>query len=386
MVAMLSNLTSKEAVIEAIRECDNLGRKEFLKKYGYKHSRLYLLDYNNELYDSKAIVGVAYGKQHGESLRAKDFSGGVDTVVPLLKKLGFNILEPLHPAIALTPGTTYKRKALVKRFGGQLQSGIWTPKEYQAVFLFSGDSGKEYGYSDGWTSDGVFKYSGEGQEKNMTFTGGNRAIRDHQENGKELLVFEDLGKGKDVRYTGLFECASWEIITGKDKLKNDREIIIFNLLPLTILNQTSESISYPLPRAKKQQSLEELRRVAYAAAQPEKVKKSSRDIKRAWYERSESVKNYVLARAKGVCEACDNPAPFKKNDGTPYLEPHHTMRISDDGPDHPEWVGAICPNCHRRIHSGENGSSYNTELQKKLKIKEADFHKRIKLGDSYEQP
>lgn len=372
MAVKLSDLTSKNAVIDAIKECDKLGRKEFLKKYGYKYSRQYLLSYNNHFYDSKAIFGVAYGIQHDSPLLSKEFSGGIATVVPVLIKLGFQIVPPEHPSFTLKLGVVYTRKNLIELYGGQLQAGIWTPKEFPAIFIFSGKSGGKYGYSDGWTEDGVYRYTGEGQEGDMTFTGGNKAVRDHQSNGKELLLFEDIGKGKGVRYQGCFECASWELIQGKDKRKkDDREIIVFNLIPLTIISQVLETSPSVQVKPKKMLTLEEMRIAAYTAAKPEKVKKESKDVKRSWYERSEKVKSYVLARAKGICEACEAPAPFKKKDGSHYLEPHHTKRLSDEGPDRPDWVGAICPTCHRRIHSGEDGAIYNTHLQKKISLKEA---------------
>jgi hypothetical protein len=36
----------------------------------------------------------------------------------------------------------------------------------------------------------------------------------------------------------------------------------------------------------------------------------------------------------------------------------------------PKAIGAICPTCHRRIHSGEDGLSWNRKLQERLKEKE----------------
>ncbi len=48
-------------------------------------------------------------------------------------------------------------------------------------------------------------------------------------------------------------------------------------------------------------------------------------------------------------------APFKTTKDEEYLEPHHTRRIADGGPDHHRWVAAVCPNCHRRIHYGKMG-------------------------------
>ena len=93
----LSQLTSQEAIKEAITECDLLGREEFLQKYGYKPSRLYPLIYKGQIYDSKAIAGVAIGKQYGTPLKAEEFSGGVSTVVRVLTKLGFPLGENVQP-------------------------------------------------------------------------------------------------------------------------------------------------------------------------------------------------------------------------------------------------------------------------------------------------
>ncbi|TAM52620.1 MAG: HNH endonuclease [Paraburkholderia sp.] len=274
---------------------------------------------------------------------------------------------------SLVKGATYLRKNLLEQYGGQLQKGIWTPREFPVVFIFTGDSGKAYGYSDGWTEDGIFRYTGEGQSGDMTFTTGNEAIRGHRKNGKDLLLFEDLGKGKGVRYTGLFECASWDEMSGIDKEKKSRKIIVFNLIPVkTAAIDTDIPFEIALPN--EIQSLDELREAAYAASVVEKAISKAGNTKRSWYERSAKVRAYVLARSKGICEACDEPAPFRKKDGSPYLEPHHTSRLADEGPDHPAWVGAICPTCHRRIHSGIDGTNWNRLLQERLEAKETHSH------------
>lgn len=366
MSKLLNQLTSPESVLAAIRECDESGREEFLRRYGYKHSRSYLLHHNGQVYDSKAIAGVAYGKQHGVALKASEFSGGEATVIPCLRRLGFVAGKNEHPATQLVRGKTYFRKDLVALFGGQLQAGIWTPKEFNAVFIFSGESGKPYGYHDGWTQSGVFRYTGEGQLGDMTFTNGNRAIRDHRQNGKDLLLFEDLGKGKGVRYEGLFDCASWDEVEALDKDKKLRKTIVFNLVPVNTAASVSADELVAQPDLVSL-SLDQLRALAYAAGASGASTANSGDAKQSWYKRSEAVKRYVLARAAGTCEACLLPAPFTKKDGSPYLEPHHTKRLSDEGPDHPSWVGAICPNCHRRIHSGADGDSWNEGLQERLR-------------------
>lgn len=369
MSKSLNDLTSRDAVLAAIQEFESTGRASFLETYGYKPSRRYVLQFEGQPYDSKAIAGVAYGKQHGTPLKASEFSGGEKTVVKCLAQLGFSVTQTSHPALSLARGSTYLRKNLLAAYGGQLRAGIWTPKDFPVVFLFSGDTGKIFGYHDDWV-DGFFKYTGEGQLGPMTFTGGNKAIRDHKANGKDLLLFTDLGNGNGVRYEGIFECAFCQYITLPDKANESRQAISFYLKPVSTdaqsesLLQTSQSGTSDTP------SITSLKSAAYAAANEPSVETDPIEVKRVWFKRSEAVRRYVIARANGKCEACDEPAPFKKKDGSPYLEPHHTHRLADEGPDHPEWVGAICPNCHRRIHSGEDGDTWNTRLQDRLRAKE----------------
>lgn len=368
--ANLSLLTSREAVEDAIAECDELTRDAFLKKYRYKRSRLYPLEHRGKIYDSKAIVGVAFGKQHGTPLKSSEFSGGLATVVALLRKLQFFIRDTAHPARALSIGKTYYRKDLLQLYGGQLQRGIWTPKEFPVVFLFSGDNGELYGYQDGWDPEKtVFKYTGEGQKGQMTFSPGNKAIRDHRENGKDLLLFTDLGKGKGVRYEGLFECIDSDFKEGLDKDRKPRKIIVFDLVCVNsgALSERVEETVQPRSSISKTTSLEELRLAAYAAVDSKPGRAKTTSTQRTWFERSEAVRAFVLARANGICEACDQPAPFQRLiDGTPYLETHHTTRLADEGLDHPQTVGAICPTCHRRIHSGIDGDAWNKQLKQRL--------------------
>src|SRR5271169_2136063 len=92
--------------------------------------------------------------------------------------------------IVFSPGRMYRRRELHEKFGGQRQGGISTPARAPFVLLITGDSGKQHGYSDEWSDDGLFLYTGEGQHGDMRLSGGNLAIRDHGKNGKALHVFE----------------------------------------------------------------------------------------------------------------------------------------------------------------------------------------------------
>lgn len=70
------------------------------------------------------------------------------------------------------------------------------------------------------------------------------------------------------------------------------------------------------------------------------------------YERDPAVVAWVLTKVDGVCECCDSPAPFTREDGSLFLEVHHLKRLADGGPDIVENAVALCPNCHRELHAG----------------------------------
>lgn len=96
-MSQLSQLRSPAAVQAAIDEFVQLGRTKFLARHGYGKSRDFLVrdPKTGTDCDSKAIAGVAFGKQFPEQgpLTADSFSGGEATVVPALTRLGFRIIR-----------------------------------------------------------------------------------------------------------------------------------------------------------------------------------------------------------------------------------------------------------------------------------------------------
>ena len=260
-------------------------------------------------------------------------------------------------------GRRYVRSSDIHdRFGGSRQSGISVSASYPAIFLFTGRSGAQYGYADSWTDDGTYLYTGEGRTGDMAFTRGNRAIRDHLANGKDLHLFETAGKGDPCRYVGTFICAGWHQDKGPDWNGTTRNAIVFHLIPLEDVGNSSQIAVVDVDGL----SLSELRKRALRAAENSKEQNVSQSH-RNFYVRSKTVQKYVLARANGVCECCGSSAPFLRRDGRPYLEPHHIQRLSDGGPDHPRSVAGICPNCHREIHFGKHGREINKQLADKVR-------------------
>jgi 5-methylcytosine-specific restriction protein A len=88
------------------------------------------------------------------------------------------------------PNQTYKRSTIHDQFGGNRQGGIAPSAQFPYIFIFSGKSGSQYGYKDGWDNPNVFTYTGEGQVGDMRFTKGNLALREHGNTGKRIFLFE----------------------------------------------------------------------------------------------------------------------------------------------------------------------------------------------------
>jgi 5-methylcytosine-specific restriction protein A len=81
------------------------------------------------------------------------------------------------------PGRIYVRANVHEEWDGttelQRQGGILTPREVPVIVVVTGEEGRAFGYEDYWGDDGVFHYFGAGQEGDMEFVRGNRALRDH---------------------------------------------------------------------------------------------------------------------------------------------------------------------------------------------------------------
>lgn len=94
------------------------------------------------------------------------------------------------------PNHVYNRRADIHAiYGGNWQSGICPSANFPYIFIFSGKTGHQHGYKDGWDNPNVFSYTGEGQLGDMRFTKGNLALRDHLEKGKRVFLFESESKG-----------------------------------------------------------------------------------------------------------------------------------------------------------------------------------------------
>jgi 5-methylcytosine-specific restriction protein A len=262
-------------------------------------------------------------------------------------------------------GKEYKRTDLHDGYGGQRQSGISTPAAHPFIFVFTGDTGKRHGYDDYW-EDGVFNYFGEGRVGDMRMTKGNRAIRDHVADGKTLQLFQRTRQGF-VSYLGEAYCIGNHRKVSQDGRGKLRNSIVFELEldPDAAADRQVPDLRTsggPKQSGLWTMSLDGLMKLASTPTLGGDMKTRTQRVRK----RSEAVKIAVRRRANGVCEGCESPAPFNDRHGRPFLEAHHIFQRADDGPDNPSAVIALCPNCHRRVHSGGDGYEFNKALTKQL--------------------
>ncbi|MET9758261.1 hypothetical protein ABZ016_04275 [Streptomyces sp. NPDC006372] len=152
---------------------------------------------------------------------------------------------------SIKPGLMTTRAAMKKLFGGGTQGGIIPSDSTPNILIYvDHDSGKKYGYEDGWLEEEdergpIFEYTGQGTRGEQTFLGlngsRNAAVLYHADTGRSLRVFMASGKvpgsksaAKRQRYVGDFELDSQQPYTVRealDEAKERRRIIVFRLRP-----------------------------------------------------------------------------------------------------------------------------------------------------------
>jgi len=207
-------------------------------------------------------------------------------------------------------------------------------------------------FDDRWDGD-TMHYTGMGLkgEQSLEFMQ-NKTLSESNTNGVDIHFFEVFTE-KVYTYQGQV------ILTDKpfqelqdDEDGNSRNVWMFPLkrrdgsipvIPKIELDKTLER------RVKKAStlSLDELK----SRASKSPAKPGSRVATTTTYQRDPNVVNYTLKRANGICELCEQPAPFNKKNGEPYLEVHHVEQLANGGEDTIENAAALCPNCHRKMHS-----------------------------------
>ncbi|MEV6909467.1 hypothetical protein [Amycolatopsis sp. NPDC051071] len=150
----------------------------------------------------------------------------------------------------LTPGTHLPRREIHQRFGGRPQSGISPSSRARVVMFFAvTDSPVGAGFFGGLGDDGYLHYFGEGQSGDQQFTQGNKAVLNHQQDGRSLEGFVSGPTG--TTYLGEFILADYYRVDAPDPTNPhlQRQVIVFRLKPLGDLPVSLPMAPYALAQA-----------------------------------------------------------------------------------------------------------------------------------------
>lgn len=250
----------------------------------------------------------------------------------------------------LNPGDTVNNQKLREIFKCSPQGGMRKSNRTNTLIIVS-DHTKAI-YEDRWI-DNILHYTGMGLESDQRLDfSQNKTLAESHSNGVDLFLFEVFEQGKYV-FQGEIKLAGNPYQEEQADINgNLRKVWIFPLKPM----DDSSSIALPEPIIKKKQMRKQREAGRLNDEELEKRAKYSRkgvgtrQVSSTTFERNEYVSELVKRRANGVCQLCDEPAPFKNKQGEPFLESHHIVWLSKGGEDTIENSVALCPNCHRKMH------------------------------------
>ena len=249
----------------------------------------------------------------------------------------------------LIVGSKYTNSDICNVFLCSPQGGMRRSKRTNTLVLIA-DHIKSISYDDRWLDDKLY-YTGVGSKGNQTLEGNqNITLYESNTNGISVHLFE-VFKKRIYTYIGRVQLADEPFQEKQDDASGQlRQVWVF---PLQLIDETKPVARVELERVfeekfeeSRQLTLEELKDgVDKTARHP-----SSRESTSRFYQKSPYVADFTLRRANGICELCEQPAPFCKSNGEPYLEVHHIHHLADGGEDAIENAVALCPNCHRMMH------------------------------------
>lgn len=161
---------------------------------------------------------------------------------------------------------------------------------------------------------------------------------------KSAINTQQLFQMRQSHSRGAIEYIEYELETNNDNY------LVGEKTNLPTLTQVIEFEELRINKAKKLS--QERRRELLAQSDPKPTKTI---VSQVVFNRNQYVIIEVLDRANGICERCNNPAPFiRDSDLKPYLEVHHKIPLAENGDDTVDNAIALCPNCHRQAHYGKS--------------------------------
>lgn len=252
-------------------------------------------------------------------------------------------------------GQSVSSTSLKEIFKHNINGGMKRSLETNTLVLIS-DHYKSP-YSDKW-KDGILHYNGMGLLGDQKLNSQNKTLAESPTNGVKVYLFE---ANKGIGYKERFIFMGEVELVGEpyqekqvDEQGTLRNVYVFPLRPVTPVDQlplqSQDSLETVYESEKKKIREMNITNVKLKATSFNDVP-STRLVTTTYIERNAYVSEYTKLRAKGICDLCEEDAPFYTAKGIPYLETHHIDWLSLGGKDSIENTVALCPNCHRKMHS-----------------------------------
>ena len=207
-------------------------------------------------------------------------------------------------------------------------------------------------YEDKWFGD-TLHYTGMGKKGDQDINASqNRTLNESNTNGVDVFLFEVFESNKYI-YRGQVKLSE----TPYQEKQKDEDGILRNVwvFPVKVVDNHEVTIEKEIIDNNYKKKEKKAKRLSDAeieekAKESQSTKTSVRTTTSQTYERNAYITEYAKRRAKGICQLCNTPAPFKNKLGEPYLETHHIEWLSKGGADIIENTVALCPNCHKKMH------------------------------------
>lgn len=225
-------------------------------------------------------------------------------------------------------------------------------------------------YEDKWYGD-VLHYTGMGQTGDQDINEAqNKTLNNSNQNGVAVFLFEVLKK-KNFIYRGQVKLVD----TPYQQKQTDDEGVLRNvwIFPVQNIDKSEVSIDKSIIDKNYEKKVKKIRKLSIEeleekARQTQSSHPSRRCTTSQTYERNPYVTEFAKRRANGVCELCNQVAPFTNKQNEPYLETHHIEWLSNGGSDTIENTVALCPNCHKKMHVVDDPRDKNKLMKINKKI------------------
>lgn len=249
----------------------------------------------------------------------------------------------------LQPGSILNNEELCSIFSCSTQGGMRRSHTTNTLVIVSNHIKSIY--DDRWMGD-TFHYTGMGTKGDQSLDfAQNKTLTESNNNGISVHLFEVFVE-KEYSYIGQVKLSVkpyFEKQPAEDGLIRDACVFPLRLedgkSPIINKEYSQKAFETKARKAKKL-SNEEVEHRAKSA----KKKVGTRNTVSQQHERDPWVAEHAKRIANGICQLCQNPAPFKNKAGEPYLETHHIVWLAKGGEDTIKNTVALCPNCHRKMH------------------------------------